>query len=83
MGKRLDFAKVQNDFNSANTLNKLNAEFKRIKDNYELSDKQDTAIWNMFSKRRASLYVATVKQGAVGCLSPEFLQTYGDMEVIA
>ena len=83
MGKRLDFAKVQNDFNSANTLNKLNAEFKRIKDNYELSDKQDTAIWNMYSTRRANMIASLTKQGAKGYFSPEYLQVYGDREVIA
>lgn len=83
MGKRLDFAQVQKDFDNANTLNKLNAEYRGIIYGYELSNKQDTAIWNMYCKRRARLYVALTKQGAEGFYSQEFLQAYGDMEVVA
>ncbi len=83
MGKRLDFAEVSKNFMEANTLNKLNAELGRIKANYELSDKQDTAIWNMYSVRRANMIAKLGKQGAKGYFSPEYLQEYGDWEVIA
>jgi hypothetical protein len=81
---RLDFEQIKRNFEDANTLNQVRAYYKELTEGNELTEKQDTAIWGFFNKRRIDISVALNEiYNTHNLTAKEILAKYGDVEVIA